>query len=91
MPFDSLREYVSSLEQIGELKRITAEVDPVHVLGAIAYVSLLRKEPTLMFEDVKGDKTPVLTNVLSTDKKVAVALGVEGNMKMMFRKFLTRL
>ena len=88
MAFDSLREYVSSLERIGELKRITAPVDPVHELGAIAYVSLTRKEPALMFENVKGYKTPILTNVLSTDKKMAVALGVEGDMKAIFEKIL---
>ncbi len=56
MPFDSLREFVSSLERMGELKRIKAEVDPVHELGGISYVSLLRKEPALMFENVKGHK-----------------------------------
>ncbi len=42
-----------------------------------------------MFENVQGYKTPVLTNVLSTEKKMAVALGVEGDMKMMFEKFLS--
>ncbi len=89
MPFDSIREYVSSLERIGELKRIKAPVDPVHELGAISYVSLLRKEPALMFENVKGYKTPVLTNALSTDKKMAVALGVEGDIKAVFERFLS--
>ena len=49
MPFDSLREYLHSLEEIGELKRVKAAVEPVHELGAIAYHSLIRKGPALLF------------------------------------------
>src|SRR5512145_512620 len=89
MPFDSLRDYLHSLEQIGELKRIKAPVDPVHELGAIAYHSLIRKGPALLFENIKGHTTPLVTNVLSTDRKVAIALGVEGDMRAMFEKFLS--
>ena len=89
MPFDSLREYLHSLEEIGELKRVKAAVEPVHELGAIAYHSLIRKGPALLFENIKGHKTPLVTNVLSTDRKVAVALGIEGDMRAMFEKFLS--
>ncbi len=79
MPFDSLRDFLSSLEKVGELKRVKAQVDPVHELGAIAYHSLLKKGPALLFENVKGHRTPLVTNVLSTDKKMAVAFGIEGD------------
>ena len=50
MSFDGLRDSLSSLEALGDLKRIKAPVDPVHELGAIAYHSLLRKGPALFFE-----------------------------------------
>ena len=89
MGFDSLRDFLNSLESIGDLKRITVPVDPVHELGAIAYHSLLRKGPALLFENIKGFATPLVTNVLSTDRKVAVALGIEGDMRTMFEKFLS--
>src|SRR5258708_393291 len=89
MAFDSLRDFLSSLEKLGELKRIKAEVDPVHELGAIAYHSLLKKGPALMFENIKGHKTPLVTNILSSDKKMAIAFGIEGDMKSMFEKFLS--
>ena len=89
MAFDSLRDFLGSLERMGELKHIKAEVEPVHELGAIAYHSLLKKGPALLFENVKGHKTPIVTNVLSTDKKMAVALGMEGDMRAMFEKFLS--
>ena len=78
MAFDSLRDFLTSLERMGELKHIKAEVEPVHELGAIAYHSLIRKGPALLFENIKGHRTPLVTNVLSTDRKVAVALGIEG-------------
>ena len=89
MPFDSLREYLSSLEELGELKRIKAQVDLVHELGAITHLSLLKKGPALFFENIKGHRTPLVTNALSTDRKVAVAFGIEGDMKAMFEKFLS--
>src|SRR5687768_241201 len=78
MPYDSLRTYLAALEQQGLLHHVTAAVDPVHELGAIAYVSLLEKGPTLLFENITGYATPLVTNILSTDDKVATALGVEG-------------
>ncbi len=89
MPFDSLRDYLRSLEELGELKRIKAQVDPVHELGAIAHLSLLKKGPALFFENIKGYRTPLVTNVLSTDRKVAIAFGIEGDMKTMVEKFLS--
>jgi 4-hydroxy-3-polyprenylbenzoate decarboxylase len=88
MPFDSLRAYLDVLEELGELRRITAEVDPVHELGAIAYCSLLEQGPSLLFENVKGYGTPLVTNVLGTDGRVALAFGVENRMHAMFEAIL---
>ena len=89
MAFDSLRDFLGSLERMGELKHIKAEVDPVHELGAIAYHSLLKKGPALLFDNVKGHKTPLVTNVLVHGPQIAVALGIEGDMQSMFEKFLS--
>lgn len=83
-----LREYLAQLEQLGELHRVTAEVDPVHELGAIAYESLRDRGPALLFENVKGYDTPLVTNVLSTDAKVAAAFGVAPRIRTMFEAVL---
>ena len=88
MSFDSLHEFLSSLEALGDLKRIKAPVDPVHELGAIAYHSLLEKVRRCSSKN-KDRSTPLVTNVLSTDRKVAVALGIEGDLCTMFEKFLS--
>jgi UbiD family decarboxylase len=74
------------LKTLGDLKRIKAPVDPVHEFGAIAYPSLLKGR--LFFENGKGHSTP-FANVLSTGRKVAVALGIEGDKRMMIEKFLS--
>jgi 4-hydroxy-3-polyprenylbenzoate decarboxylase len=68
MSFDCLRDFLSSLESLRDLKRIKAPVDPVHEFGAIAFHSLLKKGPALFFENIKGHSTPLVTNVLSTDR-----------------------
>jgi 3-polyprenyl-4-hydroxybenzoate decarboxylase len=67
-----------------DLKRIKAPVDPVHEFGAIAYPSLLKGR--LFFENGKGHSTP-FANVLSTGRKVAVALGIEVDKRMMIENF----
>jgi hypothetical protein len=71
---------------LSDLKRIKA-VDPVHEFGAIAYHSLLKKG-RLFFENIKGHSTP-FANVLSTGRKVGVALGIEVDKRMMIEKFLS--
>jgi hypothetical protein len=54
---------------------------------APCYHSLLKKG-RLFFENGKGHSTP-FANVLSTGRKVAVALGIEGDKRMLIEKFLS--
>jgi UbiD family decarboxylase len=35
MPYRDLREYIAKLEELGELARVSKEVDPKYELGAI--------------------------------------------------------
>lgn len=76
--YHDLRGYLDLLESKGLLKRITAEVDPVHELGAVTERSLQRKGPALLFENIKGYKgKPLVTNIISTTQQLAVAFNVE--------------
>ena len=54
MGFLDLRQWVANLEQQGELRRITAEVDWDREIGAITRRVLEKKGPALLFENVKG-------------------------------------
>ncbi len=75
MPFSDLREFVSRLEQGGQLQRVTCEVDWNLELGHVAKFNEQQAGPALLFEDVKdypGQR--VLTSALTAKDRVALAL-----------------
>ena len=67
------------LEAAGELKRISAEVDPVLEITEIADREM--KSPdggsALLFERCKGSNFPLLINAFGSKRRMAVALGVK--------------
>ena len=68
------------LDAAGELKRITAEVDPYLEISEIT--DRVSKEQgaenkALLFENVKGSDMPVLINAFGSRKRCALSLGVE--------------
>ena len=65
------------LEQQGELKRITVEVDPYLEMTEIADRTLRKGGPALLFENAKGFDMPVLCNLFGTPKRVALGMGQE--------------
>ncbi|SDI36831.1 3-octaprenyl-4hydroxybenzoate decarboxylase [Ferrimonas sediminum] len=77
MKFRDIREFISHLEQAGELKRVNAEVDPHLEMTEISDRVLRSGGPALLFENVKGKQMPVLANLFGTPKRVAMALGRE--------------
>jgi len=72
-----LRDFIQALEKAGELKRISAEVDPHLELTEICDRTLKKKGPALLFENPKGYSIPVLGNLFGTPKRVAMAMGQE--------------
>jgi 4-hydroxy-3-polyprenylbenzoate decarboxylase len=73
-----LRQFLKVLEAEGELQRITTEVDPKHELGAICKVCNEKpNSPALLFENTKGNSIPVVGQLLASDQRVALALGLE--------------
>ena len=75
MSFKDLREFISLLEQEGELKRITAEVDPNLEITEIADRCLRNGGPALLFENPKGSSVPLLANLFGNTKRIALAMG----------------
>src|ERR1700710_2271084 len=49
-----LDAWLDKVEQMGELKRITAEVDPDLEAATITYLVGSEKSPALLFENIKG-------------------------------------
>ena len=75
MSFKDLREFISLLEQEGELKRITAAIDPNLEITEIADRCLRNGGPALLFENPKGSSVPLLANLFGNAKRIALAMG----------------
>ena len=72
-----LRAFIQLLEERGQLKRITAPVDPDLELAAIADRVLASGGPGLLFENVIGSSMPVAVNLLGTVERVVWSMGLE--------------
>ncbi|HIG37447.1 MAG TPA: 4-hydroxy-3-polyprenylbenzoate decarboxylase [Oceanospirillaceae bacterium] len=77
MKYKDLRDFIASLEEQGELKRITTEVDPHLEMTEICDRTLRAEGPALLFENPKGYDTPVLANLFGTPKRVALGMGAD--------------
>ena len=60
MRYRDLRDFLSQLERLGELKRVGAEVDPNLEMTEICDRVLKSGGPALLFEKAKGHSIPVL-------------------------------
>lgn len=75
MKYRDLRDFIRHLEEAGELKRVTAEVDPYLEITEICDRVLRAGGPALLFENVKGSDMPVLANLFGTPRRVAMGMG----------------
>jgi len=72
-----LRGFLKLLEQRGQLRRITAPVNPDLELAAISDRVLSAGGPALLFENVIGSSIPVAVNLLGTLERVLWSMGME--------------
>jgi 4-hydroxy-3-polyprenylbenzoate decarboxylase len=72
-----LRGFLQLLERRGQLRRISAPVDPDLELAAIADRVLALGGPALLFENVRGSTIPVAVNLLGTVQRVVWSMGME--------------
>lgn len=71
----SLRKFLVDLERQGELKRISAMVNPCLEVTEICQRVLKSGGPALLFENPTGSKFPMLGNLFGTTRRVALAMG----------------
>jgi len=76
MAYDDLRDFIRKLEQEGELKRISIEVDPVLEIAEFADRAVKASGPALLFERPKGYRIPVLINSYASMRRMELALEV---------------
>lgn len=77
MQYKDLRDFIARLEQRGELKRVSIEVDPYLEITEICDRTLRAGGPALLFERPKGSRIPLLGNLFGTAKRVALGMGEE--------------
>ncbi len=75
MYYQSLREFLAQLEQLGQLKRINWEIDPYLEITEICDRTLRAQGPALLFTQPKGHTIPVLANLFGTVERVALGMG----------------
>ncbi len=75
--YKDLREFLDYLESKGDLKRIQYPVDPILEMTEISDRVLKADGPALLFENPVGFKTPVLTNLFGSARRVAAAMGCD--------------
>jgi 4-hydroxy-3-polyprenylbenzoate decarboxylase len=72
-----LRGFIQQLEQRGQLRRISTQVDPDLEIAEIANRMLQQGGPGLLFENVKGSPYPVAINLMGTVERICWAMQVE--------------
>jgi 4-hydroxy-3-polyprenylbenzoate decarboxylase len=81
MKYHDLRDFIAQLESIGELKRVSVEVDTRLEMTEICDRVLRAGGPAILFENPKGafgnPGIPVLANLFGTPRRVALGMGQE--------------
>jgi len=72
-----LRDFIQLLEHRGDLRRISALVDPNQEVAEIADRLLRTAGPALLFENVKGSDYPLAVNLMGTVQRVCWAMGMD--------------
>jgi 4-hydroxy-3-polyprenylbenzoate decarboxylase len=72
-----LRGFLKQLEQRGQLRRISALVDPDLEIAEISSRMLQSGGPALLFENVKGSAYPLAVNVMGTVERICWAMNME--------------
>ncbi len=77
MKYHDLRDFISQLERIGELKRVTVPVSAHLEMTEICDRVLRSGGPAILFENISGYNMPVLANLFGTPRRVALGMGEE--------------
>ena len=72
-----LRGFLKLLEERGQLRRISALVDPDLEVAEISNRVLQGGGPALLFENVKGTEHPIAINLMGTEERICWAMNME--------------
>src|SRR5262245_26308568 len=76
--FESLRDYVNALDNIGDLIKIktpvSTDLEVAEILRRLMYKT---NQPAVLFENVEGHKYPILGNAFGSMKRLKLALALD--------------
>ncbi len=75
MPYKDLRDFMDFLKQEGELKVCEKEVDTYIEIAKVTDKSSKVEGPAILFNNVKGFKTPTVTGLFGTIDRSYLAIG----------------
>ena len=89
MKVHNLREFISLLENRGQLRRINIPVSSELEITEIADRTVKSGGPALLFENVSGYNVPVVINLYGSLERMAWALGVEelNQLQIKYKKY----
>ena len=77
MKYRDLRDFLTGLERVGELRRLANPVSARLEMTALSDLVLRSAGPALLFERPIGYKISALTNLFGTPKRVAMGMGAD--------------
>ena len=77
MKYRDLRDFISQLQLIGELKHVSVPVSPFLEMTEICDRTLRAGGPALLFDKPVGHTIPVLGNLFGTAQRVAFGMGAQ--------------
>ena len=75
--FRNLGEFLAKLEEVGDLARVTRSVSRDLEITEVTRRAIAVDGPALLFENVPGASMPVVTNLLGSPRRIALALDAE--------------
>ncbi len=77
MAYKNLQAFIDDLDRAGELRRVSTSLSPNLEITEVTDRVCKKLGPALLFEDATGYDMSVLMNAFGSDKRMAMALGVE--------------
>ena len=77
MKYKDLRDFISQLQLIGELKHVSVPVSPFLEMTEICDRTLRAGGPAILFDKPVGHTIPVLGNLFGTAQRVALGMGAQ--------------
>jgi 4-hydroxy-3-polyprenylbenzoate decarboxylase len=82
MSYRALADFLEELEAAGELARVGVEVDPELEIAEITSRVAESGGPAILFQNVKGVRAAVVTNLLGTERRICRALRIQSLAEM---------